>query len=414
MKDKIREYINYVFRFEKEEDVQELKQEILANLYDRYDEFYEKYKDEEKAYIETIKCLGDFNIKDDTSIEFNEKPSWVDISLIISVVCAIFGLIAIMFDFIIGLLVVGASISLYFTSSTYLFKLSQYVKKNEKDISKHNMLLQKIFKYMKTCFVFWAISASIIAVKIVGLVINLLISIRLFTNINLSNPLKLARSLIFINLLVFIISFILCSILLSKLYNKLIEKYYLLTGETSLKSHISTFTDFLNVESKRPIKFFKKIGSKLKLFSTSIYFILIINLITILLSLTTYSYLVKTDYSNGVITTIACYLHIYDIYFYTDLGTITFYITIIWLIINILMIIFKKNRFFKNMACILNTIIIISTFAALNNYRSHIYEFVTFDFLPFIILISISLIMNVYVYHLNYNQKKKILTSIKE
>jgi len=57
MHDKIRQYVNYQFRFDERNDIEELKEEIIANLIDRYEEYRQKGLTEEEAYIEAIKSM---------------------------------------------------------------------------------------------------------------------------------------------------------------------------------------------------------------------------------------------------------------------------------------------------------------------------------------------------------------------
>ena len=68
MKKKIESYIAYEFRnIEKTDEVLEAMEEAYANLSDLYDDLIAKGKDQEEAYIESIKRLGEF------SKEFTKK-----------------------------------------------------------------------------------------------------------------------------------------------------------------------------------------------------------------------------------------------------------------------------------------------------------------------------------------------------
>ena len=88
MNEKLKSYVDYYFRFDEREDIEEVKAEVLGNLIDRYEEYLEKY-DEEKAYVEAIKSMGDFKVNE----EIVEDPLLVDTGLLISLVTAIFALV---------------------------------------------------------------------------------------------------------------------------------------------------------------------------------------------------------------------------------------------------------------------------------------------------------------------------------
>src|SRR5690554_6936637 len=143
MKEKIRQYVNYQFRFDKREEIEEIKEEITANLIDRYNEYLDSGKSTEQAYIEAIKSMGDFsdNPENDISSEYSIKPSIPDILLLCSTILSIFGLLIILFSNVTGTIVTVISIVLFSGSAYYLYSYSQYIRKEEMNIEKHNLLL---------------------------------------------------------------------------------------------------------------------------------------------------------------------------------------------------------------------------------------------------------------------------------
>lgn len=401
MKNKIREYVEYQFRFDKSDETKDLIEEIVANLCDRYDEFLLKFHNEEKAYLEAIKQMGDFNIKPEIiSDEYSLKPSWPDITMIISVVLAIFGLLITFFSLLMGTIITAASISLYAASCYYLYSYSQYIMKNEKDINKHNSLLKKIFQYMKTCFAFWAINLSILFSNLLTSLIMLLKGYSLVT----SDPLELQKSVnnfMWVYVLTFLLSLIACAFLFVWLYKKISFKYYYLTGEAHIPSYLSETRKFLNIKNPFRVNFAG--------FFTNKFFIIFINLITILLGFTGHVLIREErfilDFRGNFYTTITS-----TVYLLEDLihiaNIIVFVLLIISVIINIIMLISKK-KIFKTLSTIFNTIFLVIMLWALYSIKE---SYVTLQpqlvIEPNIIAITLSLIVNILYFMLKNSTKK--------
>lgn len=58
---KLESYLDYILKVNKIDDL-ELKDEITSNLIDKYNDYIKKEMDEDKAYIETIKTIGDLDV----------------------------------------------------------------------------------------------------------------------------------------------------------------------------------------------------------------------------------------------------------------------------------------------------------------------------------------------------------------
>ena len=240
MEKKIKDYVNYQFRFDNREDIEDLKAEIIANLIDRYYELLEKLNNPEQAYIEAIKQMGDFTNGEGIKIseDFSIKPSIPDILLLAGAILSIFGLILVLYHAVVGTIITAISILLFSGSAYYLYSYSQYVLKNYMDIDKHNILLKKIFKNMKTCFVFWAISLSLILAKLISASI-------LSLTISGSIDYNTIYNLFIFSFFVFILSLIILLIIFYFIYQRLINHYYYLTGDSNLKSSITDSYNFL-------------------------------------------------------------------------------------------------------------------------------------------------------------------------
>ena len=331
MEEKIKQYVNYQFRFDKREDIDDLKEEIIANLIDRYNEYLSSGKNPEEAYITAIKSMGDFseNPINDISPEYSIKPSIPDILLLCSTILSVFGLLIILFNVIVGTITTAISIILYSASSHYLYSYSQYVRKEYKDIEKHNLLLTKIFKYLKTNFIFWAISLSFI---LSSLTVSILKSYVLFDpKFTLFSDIK---DIIILYVTLFILFLFIFLLLFRHIYKRLMEHYYLLTGTNYLKGKIKESYEFLF--GKVPKFKFRDIFLNDKIVSL---IVLLIILIQLFLKITVKKYTIVSNYST-----------LYFIYLFWNLGTkyfISSLAPLLFIIINItiiLLILFNKLK----------------------------------------------------------------------
>lgn len=256
MEEKIIEYVNYRFRFRKGKDVEESKAEIIANLTDRYYDLLKEGKSMQEAYVEAIRSFGSFT--DDLTGEsadndFNVKPSLADIALVVGAILSVFGVFTSLISFTLGLILTIISILCYAGGAYYLYSYSQYVKLQELDIEKHNLTLKKIFKYLKTSYVFWAISLSYFAAKLVSILISFISALFIITD-----PWDIKAifyTQIILSTLVFIVAIIVSILVFSNLYNRLLQKYYQLTGEVYLKSKIREGYEFFyqdNIKNDQP------------------------------------------------------------------------------------------------------------------------------------------------------------------
>ncbi|HHU56311.1 MAG TPA: hypothetical protein GXZ48_06470 [Acholeplasmataceae bacterium] len=242
MEQKIKDYVDYHFRFDTRDDIEELKAEIIANLIDRYHDNLKSGKDKEEAYIDAIKQMGDFNTEE--ANEYKIKPSIADVSLLIASILSVFGLLIMFVNMLVGSLITVISIGAFSGASYYLYSNSQYYKQNYMDIETHHLLLSKIYKWMKTCFTFWTISISIL---ISSIIVNILSDLALIDIIN-EPSLGNIEELIILLIVIFIIVFIVVALIFIKLYQILMNKYYYLTGKKSPKSMLSDSLTFLNGE----------------------------------------------------------------------------------------------------------------------------------------------------------------------
>jgi hypothetical protein len=258
MKNKIREYVYYQLRFDEDKGNEELKEEIISNINDRYDEIFEKTKDDNIAYIRAIKTMGDFTEgKNLESAKSAYKPSIPEMFLIAGVILAIFGVIIVFFSNIAGGIITMLSIVSFSVGSNYIYQESQYIKNVEFDIEKHNDYLTKIFSYMKTCFVFWAIGISYLLAAIVNGIIT---SISIIDSVG-TLDLDTFRMIFILSIVVFVVVFIILLAIFKNVYDRLISKYYELTGNIDINSKIRDAQNFigLNKSEKKDTNILTKV-----------------------------------------------------------------------------------------------------------------------------------------------------------
>lgn len=242
MENKIRLYVEYQLRFDKRDDIEELKEEIIVNLIDRYNDHLTKGLSEDEAYVSAIKSMGNFTESNDNKVseEYSIKPSIPDVLLMSGAILSIFGLIITILNTVTGTIITSVSILLFSGSAYYLYSYSQYVRREYMDINKHNLLLTKIFKYIKTSFVFWSISLSLTISSIIS---NILFPVLVPDLTDLQSDYFMDFIMTYI--LVFTIALVINLLVFRSIYIRLVDKYFLLTGEKELKGKIKEGYDFL-------------------------------------------------------------------------------------------------------------------------------------------------------------------------
>lgn len=238
MEEKIRQYVNYRFRFDRRPDVDELKEEIIANLIDRYHEKLNEGKMEEEAYREAIQSMGNFSDQDHVPYEYSFKPSLFDLFQVIAVITSVFSVIATLLSITFGTTLVLISMLFFGMAAYYFYSYSQYVRKEELDIPKHHLLLRKIFRDIKTNFVFWAISLSIIFTHIIMKWIQILTLKQIETIDDLNGWFRQ----IFV---IFIFLLLIFAILFRIIYKKLMWRYTQLTGEKLMDKTVKNSLHFV-------------------------------------------------------------------------------------------------------------------------------------------------------------------------
>jgi len=239
--EKLKSYVDYYFRFDEREDIEEVKAEVLGNLIDRYEEYLEKY-DEEKAYVEAIKSMGDFKVNDDIV----EDPLLVDTGLLISLVTAIFALIGILFNNILGVVLVMVSISLFVASAYILVGKAKVFIEEEKDIERSKYHLQKIFSYMKASFTFWSITLSLLGAK---LLYSVVLSMAFLGGMNNGFYEEDFVILLVLSFVVFLLLLVVLLVLSRVIYARLMHQYYLMTGDQDVESKVQKGLSFIKNSS---------------------------------------------------------------------------------------------------------------------------------------------------------------------
>jgi hypothetical protein len=242
MNEKLKAYVDYYFRFDEREDIEEVKAEVLGNLMDRYEEYLDKYEDEQKAYVEAIKSMGDFKEEE----ELVEDPMFVDTGLLVSLVTAIFALIGVLFSNVLGIVVLMVSISLFVASAYILVGKAKVFIEEEKDIEKSKFHLQKIFSYMKASFTFWSITLSLLGAK---LLYSLVVSMAFLGGMNNGFYEEDFTILLILSFVVFVLLLVILLVLSRVIYARLMHQYYLMTGDPDVESKVQKGLSFIKNSS---------------------------------------------------------------------------------------------------------------------------------------------------------------------
>lgn len=269
MTNKIRNYVNHYFRFDHREGIEDLKEEVISNLLERFYALIEEGNTEEEAYIKTIKQMGDFQApeNEEIPIEFQRTtPAIPEYALISSVIVSIFSTILLFIHPLTGVIFTATSIILYTIGSYYLYAKAMHVKSNMLDIELYKSYLKKIFTYMKTCFGFWSFNLAFVMAIIVQAITGFILGLMTATNVSSDSYQTFFYLFLILTILSFIVSFIVFAVLSVKLYQRLRHKYYLLTGESVIDSKIKESFDFIKEKDDSSMDKLKVITSFVGLF----------------------------------------------------------------------------------------------------------------------------------------------------
>lgn len=229
MHQKIMNYVNYQFRFDKREHIEMIKQEMIANLIDRYNDLINQGYSEKDAYIETVKRVGNIDETKDLKVDeiYIQKPTWALIVMITVSVLAIGGLLVSIISNLYGLLITLGSICLFATASYALYADSQHKRALEHDIDSQKTYFQAILKTYNKNYVIWSIT---IAIVFSSVILNLifLVSPDSISKIVLDGNLGQVVAVFFI---MWIIIFLILFAILKSFQGFLYKKYVHITGD---------------------------------------------------------------------------------------------------------------------------------------------------------------------------------------
>ncbi len=235
MEDKIKAYVTYQFRFKKGEEKTQLVEEVLSNLLERYETLKETYQDEERAYRETIARVGDFSSLDvEKEPRYTLSPGLYDVGLLVAMVLSVFGVVALVLQGGLAFIITMISVVLFVGSAYYTYHKAQYEKDVNGDIELFHLYLDKSFSYLKTSFIFWGISFSVLFGQLLAGIILFIMG----ANDPLSVMLNIGE-FIMLYLFMFVISSLIVGFVFYMIYQKIIEHYTYLSGKDSLKGSFS-------------------------------------------------------------------------------------------------------------------------------------------------------------------------------
>lgn len=230
MEDKIRKYVAYHFRNKRGKEKDDLIEEVTSNLLERFEELKDTYDDETRAYRETIARMGDFTDVDrDYNPAYTLTPELHDAGLLVGVVLGLFGLVAIFLHASLAFLLTVVSIVLFVSSAYYTYHKAQYEKTVNGDIDRFHLYLDKSFSHLKTAFIFWGITFTILFGQLIAGTIIFIEGI--------NNPMFVISDLAaFIGLYFFSFSIatVVIGVFFHHIHAKIMTHYYSLSGKDHL------------------------------------------------------------------------------------------------------------------------------------------------------------------------------------
>jgi hypothetical protein len=286
MHKKIKDYVWFKLRNDHSSDHLEKKEEISSNIMERYDELFEQSNDEENAYVEAIKTIGEFVEEDVEQVAY--KPEFAEMLLVSATVLSIISLLATLLSAVAGIIIVGTSITLYAVGAVYLYQYSKFTANEEYDIQKYQTFLNKTFSYMKTNFIFWSLSLSLIISQLIYSIVLVIATISTINNMSIED----FFGVYFFSILGFFIVLAIIGSMFISLYRKLMKKYTDLTGDDDVQSVGMKARIFLGKRSERKTNWFLN-----KWFYSAINIIVIIFLILDIIGTSSFY---NDDYNNLV------------------------------------------------------------------------------------------------------------------
>ena len=244
MEEKIRNYVWHQLRYQEKEKRDDLYDEIVQNLIERYHDLLKEMGDEKAAYLETVNAMGDFT---DVRIPDEEEhllpPKYENLAMLLGAVFAGAAFFTLFLHGILGLVFLLASVILFAVGANSAYGKAKQAKVNEKDMATFTSHLKRIYAYVMVCFVFWAgsatfiISAFVMAIYLYvryGLLYSAILQLEEHPEMYFSVVGSLAN-IFLMAILVFIVSLLVVGTLSYYLYTKLGEHFEMLTGEENLR-----------------------------------------------------------------------------------------------------------------------------------------------------------------------------------
>lgn len=252
MKDKLRRYVEYHFRFNEDRDKEAVVEEAYKNLLERYETLKDKYGDEERAYHETIEGIGEFTGQEKDEKKYASLPGIYDVGLVLSLVLSIFGIIAFFISSVLAFILAVLSIMFFSGSAYYMYHRAQYEKNEKGDIDEFNHYLDRSFSYLKTAFTFWAIIFTILFGQLIA---------RMFLFMeDLSDPFNTFTNFeqfVMLYFISFSISAAAIGVLFYLLHDRFMEHYYKISGKDRFEGALNRDTGLVTpgkTEWPNPIK----------------------------------------------------------------------------------------------------------------------------------------------------------------
>jgi len=252
MEAKIKQFVKNQLYYYSQGNKEELHEEISGNLIERYYDFLKEVDNEQTAYLKTIGLMGEFLDEDLPDDGYRLPIKLEDLAMLLGSILSGVGFFLLFFMPVAGIMFTIASIVLFVIGAHFSYGQAQYARKKDGNMAVYVSRLKRIFSYVKSCFVFWAGSATLLLSALIYTIYIFVRSTIIYSSIEgttdyneIINVIGSVHQVFLTAFVVFLISLIIVGFLTYFVYWKFIEHYEMLTGEKNLNGGFGQIFSFL-------------------------------------------------------------------------------------------------------------------------------------------------------------------------
>ena len=250
MEEKLRKFVEYHYRFNDARDKDQKIEEVYNKLLVQYNTLKDRYGDEERAYRETISHIDAFaDVEREIRSEYTRGPRFYDVGMVLALVVSVFAMLAFFIAASLAFVLTVISIMLFSGSGYYIYHQAQYEKNVNGDIDRFDHYLDRSFSFLRTAFIFWAITFTILFGQLIA-------DMFLFME-GLSDPFNTFTNFeqfVMLYFISFTISAAATGVLFYLLYDRFHLHYRRISGKDAFENEQSGVLETEGTELTNPIK----------------------------------------------------------------------------------------------------------------------------------------------------------------